>query len=43
MGSTPIVKNMENRVNYIMVDIHNYREKLEFTLRGIARETGIPE
>ena len=38
-----MVKTAENRVNYSMVDIHNYRKKLEITLRGIARETGIPE
>ncbi|MGC9145999.1 MAG: hypothetical protein ACP5GS_07835 [Nitrososphaeria archaeon] len=37
------MKKGENRVNYSMVDIHNYRKKLEITLRGLARETGIPE
>ena len=40
-----MVKNgsTENRVNYSTVDIHNYKKKLEITLKGIARETRIPE
>jgi site-specific recombinase XerD len=38
-----MVKNgsTENRVNYSTVDIH--KKKLEITLKGIARETRIPE